>query len=85
MLRLLRYKSRAILLSGLYVGLNARKIARFASLPYVFVATITRRLRANGIWQGDKITSDWLDKKTGGCAFWLDAAVGAGYLERTLA
>jgi len=42
-----------------------------------------RRLRQQKIWDGRKIAANWLDKKTGGSAFWLDLAVMDGYLERT--
>jgi hypothetical protein len=70
-----------VLLSGLYVGPNVRKIARFAHLPRPFVAEVGRRLRANGVWRGHKIEAGWFEKN-GAYAFWLDVTVGLGYLER---
>jgi len=80
------YKVAAILLSGLHVGPNIQEIARFTALPRLFVAKVGRCLRANGIWCGVKIAgSEWFDKETGGCAFWLDVNVGLGYLKRSIA
>lgn len=79
------YQVAMILLVGLYVGPNIRKVTRFTDLPWRFVAEVGRRLRANGVWQGRKIVADWFDKKAGGCAFWLDVNVGLGYMQRTAA
>jgi len=73
-----------VLLSGLYVGPNGQKIARFARLSRAFVGEVARRLRANGVWRGHKIAADWFEKN-GVYAFWLDVTVGLGLLERTAA
>jgi hypothetical protein len=76
------YDVAVIMLAALEVGPNIRRIARFTQLTYRAVTEVSRRLRANGVWQGTKTVAGWAGKD-GGLAFWLDDNVGLGYLEKT--
>lgn len=76
------YQAAVIMLAALQVGANIRQIARFTGYLIHEVAEIGRRLRANGVWCGSKTRCEWFEKD-GGLAFWMDANVALGYMERT--
>jgi len=76
------YSVAVIMLAALQVGANIRRVARFTGYLIREVAEIGRRLRTNGVWCGPKTQCEWFEKD-GGIAFWMDANVGLGYMERS--
>jgi len=76
------FQTAVILLSGLVVGPNAKKIAKFTGYPLNEVKLRADNLRSSGIWKGSKLAVDWFDEKDGAIAFWCDCLVADGLLER---
>lgn len=69
----------------MYIGTNADKIARLLGLNRdKFVRPRARRLRDNGVWEGDKVTICWDEDNddTVLMAILLDAMVAEGDLVR---
>lgn len=75
------HETYMILLAGLAVGPNIKKIAHFLGLPREKVAERGRRLRKNGVWVGARITDGWF-AKDGGITFIMDACVAEGLMTR---
>ncbi|KKK66826.1 hypothetical protein LCGC14_2960160, partial [marine sediment metagenome] len=79
------FKCAVVLMTAaLATGPNIVKVSKFCGYPRTLVRRFATNLRASRIW-GHKYVrpSDWSDKKAGGVAFWLDVAVGLGFVERT--
>lgn len=76
------FEIATILLSGLVVGANVKKISDFLNLSIQKVKQYEKNLRKNGIWKGEKTYGEEWFKKNGGLAFWLDVHVVKGYLEK---
>lgn len=76
------FKTAVVLLSSLETGPDSDALATFTGYPRKFVREIGGRLRDSGIWKNGKVyAGDWFDKD-GGLAFWLDVAVGRGFMRR---
>jgi len=72
------YKAAVILLaSGVVVGPNIKRLAKFTRYPRLKVAKFSKRLREQGVWRGAKVHGDWFGEN-GGISFWLDVGVATG-------
>lgn len=59
------------------------ELARLLKYRRGFVRFVSSNLVKNGVWKNGKINhSGWFDKESGGVAFWLDTAIGMGYVAR---
>jgi len=73
-----------ILLAAAEVGPNADKIAKRVDMSRKEARKITAKCRNVKLFVKRKIHhGGWLDKKSGGVAFWLDVACVNGWLRRT--
>lgn len=77
-----------ILLASGFFGPNEKQIAKALELTSVedlaILKKAKRNLIKNNIWLKGKVAgSEWLDKKTGAIAFWLDVSVALGLLKKT--
>jgi hypothetical protein len=72
------------LLAAAYAGTTSpTKIASASGLSRSECSALANTARSSGIFSGYKIAgADWLDPKTGGIAFIMDAMVLDGTLER---
>jgi hypothetical protein len=78
------YLEAALILFGsAIVGPNIVRVAKWAEMPRKKVAEYSKRLRKSGIWDGHKLSVDWLDEEEGGMAFLLDVMVALGMIERS--
>lgn len=72
-----------ILLAATEVGTSDQKIAKFLGMSPRTLSLYTSRLRKQKVFDGEKLRhSGWFSKKSGGIAFWLDASIALGYIER---
>ncbi len=76
------FKISTILLSGLKVGANVKKIADFLKIDITDVKKYEKNLRSNKIWVKDKTNCNWFDKKDGSISFWLDVSCAQGYIKK---
>ncbi len=71
-----------IVLAAVSQGANETDLAKFLSFDPEFVALVGSRLRGSGVWLKEETSKEhfeaWQHPQTGGIAFWLDVAVGAG-------
>jgi hypothetical protein len=78
------FEPALVMLAGLCLG--TRKVMPLSRLTGVAprrVAEFAERLRANGVWTSDgKTACQWFDDDGGHLAFWLDAWVATGMMER---
>ncbi len=76
------YKGALILVSLMDTKHTIGAIKYFTKLPYNFVRDFMKNLKKNGIIKNGKICCDWMDKETGGIAFWMDVSAGLGLIKR---
>ena len=78
------FKIAFVLLLAANYGLkDLPRIKRVSGYDTLFLAKTVTDMRNTGLWKNGKLVhSGWLDKKSGGMAFWLDVAVVRGWLER---
>jgi hypothetical protein len=74
------FAAAVVLISSVILGPNVRRIARFTGYSRCRVAEWGRRLRENGIWQGDRVGAAGWFEEDGGLEFWLHVAVAQGLL-----
>lgn len=73
----------AMLMAGVKHGAVEDVVIQKAGLPREQALEIAARLRAGGVWDGLKtVHSGWDDPESGDIAFWMDAMVGTGMLQR---
>lgn len=72
-----------MLLAGIHVGADIKKISDFIKVPVKWLEPYEKRLRDQGVWVGENTTCDWVNEKTGAIAFWCDVLVAQGMLEKT--
>lgn len=77
------FTTAVILISGLVIGANADKVARFTGYRRSEVRDRATRLRENGVWQRGKTCCEWFEKETGGIAFWMDVMVADGLMAKS--
>lgn len=75
------FKTALVLLAGLKVTADAKKIADFTKLPLAFVKAKEKNLRRNKVWVGTKTNCEWF-QENGGIAFWMDVLVADGMANR---
>lgn len=78
------FSTALMLLAGLIVGANEKKISQFTELPLYFIRPRAKRLREHGVWDGNKSCVDWFRKGEGGIAFWMDVLVAQGLMKRSI-
>lgn len=78
------FRVAVLLLASAHVGTNPFVLATLTEEHVEWVALITNRFKDNGIFteDGHVAGGGWLDEETGGIEFWMDVAVGRGFLER---
>lgn len=74
-------KTPLILLAGIVVGANQRRISNFTGIPISYIRPRGKRLRKNGIWVGKKTACEWFDE-AGSIGFFCDILVAEGLVER---
>jgi hypothetical protein len=74
------YKVAFILLAGVTFGNNLSKIAKFTGYDKAFLHAVDANLRESEIWVKNKTQCNWEDDNA--IQFWLDVAIGCGYLKR---
>jgi len=78
------FTTAVILMASAIVGADARAISKYSAIPLSEVTKRSKNFRKQKVWVGEKVRhSGWFDKETGGIAFWLDVAIGQGYLARS--
>ncbi len=78
------FKIATILLSGLQVGADTKKIAEFLKINEKEVKKYEKNLRDNKVWVKSKTQCNWFDKKEGGISFWLDVSIAQGYIKKVM-
>jgi hypothetical protein len=79
------FKIAVILMSSVIIGANIKRLAIFTHYSRNYIAKIGVYFRKNEVWKNGKVCAgEWFEKDSGGIAFWMDVAVGQGYLERSL-
>jgi hypothetical protein len=76
------FMAGAILLAGLNVGPNVKRVAKVLKVSRKEVQPYAQRLRQSKIWSGGKINCGWFEKETSGISFLLDLSVAMGFLQR---
>ena len=72
-----------VLISSAIVGANIKRLATFTHYSRDFISDIGKHLRKNGVWKNGQVDNyEWFDKNSGGVAFWINVAVGQGYIKR---
>lgn len=77
------FRVAEILLSGVQVGTDSKKIAKFLDIPISKVSKCEDNLRENKIWVGNKTHCDWFNKDSGGISFWMDVSCAMGLVKRS--
>lgn len=77
------FKMAATLLASAVVGPNVGRLKAFTRYPLGLLKKVSTRMRENGIFVKGKLHVEWLEKETGGIAFWLDVACAKGYIARS--
>ena len=68
----------SVVVGGYLCGADEANIIKQLGMDAEFVNTVGARLRANGVWQGDDITSDYEDETSGGLQVLMDINVASG-------
>lgn len=76
------YKGALILVSLMNTKHTIGAIKHFTKLPYNFVRDFIKNLQKSKVIKDGKIYCEWMDKETGGIAFWMDVNIGLGLLKR---
>ena len=78
------FKAAVILLSGAIFSNKSKPLIAFTKYSPEFVRMCARNLRKNGIWRKRQTCCEWLelDSLEGQTAFWLDAMVALGTVQR---
>lgn len=72
-----------ILLCAADRGNSMRTLCTYLHRPVKDLRPYVNNLKAQKVFDGRRIRhSGWFNKKTGGVAFWLDVAIGQGYIAR---
>lgn len=79
------FQAAVVLLSGLQVGADAKKVAKFTGYAPDLVEAFSLRLHRSGVWTNGKTACEWFDKDNGGIAFWMDVCVAQGLMQRATA
>lgn len=77
------FKVGFILLLVANTGMNLKDIKRISGYEDSFLNKTLIDMKRVGLWKnGQLVHSGWMDKESGGIAFWLDVATVSGLLER---
>jgi hypothetical protein len=77
------FKVAVILISSVIVGANIKRLAIFTHYTREYIAKVGKYFRKNQVWKNGEVdTSEWFKKETGGVAFWMNVAVGQGFVKR---
>ena len=76
------YKPAVVLLSAVFIGADAKKVAAFTKLPLKLIQKFEKNLRESKVWVGNKTFCDWENEEDGGIAFWCDVLVAQGMIKR---
>jgi hypothetical protein len=78
------FAAALVLVAALYLGSrDLEGLSRLTEIPLPLIEQFAGRLRANGVWTADGITSAaWLSDDGGNLAFWMDVWVATGMMER---
>ena len=71
-----------VMLAGLLVHFDLCRTVELTGLAFADVERFAARFRQSGIWKGRYLSCDWGHETAGDIAFWMDAMVGAGELDR---
>ena len=69
----------SVVLGGYLCGASEATIIKQLGMDAEFVNTVGARLRANGVWKGNDITSDYQDETSGGLQVLMDVNVASGH------